>query len=388
MGVPDGVDLTVLSDALAAEYPVATLYADLRQPERQRDAVIATRHEPAFKALAASGCPPAVINSLRTAVADSAGASESGMWVAGDAGVLAHIPLDREVPVISAFGVPHLAPLILHTPEPMSAAVVLLDSRQAQIHVLRDGLSAQRLTMSGRSARGHAIDLIEQILAPADLYARKTAAAGWFGFDQKQRDHGVENAWIAHARTVATSVRARFTPGSVDAVVIAGDPHHRAALADLLRSELTMPVQVVEGGGPAPWRDVSAVADAALVELAILRTKHRAALLETWQESMHPRHATARQGLVTTLAAIREQRVSDLLLTRDAPLETRGVVGHEPWLIGMDPAEINAYAPSQIHAGPVVDLAIRAVALTGGQVHALTALPPAAQGMAALMRWP
>lgn len=381
------MDLSFLNQALTSTAPVATVYADLREPVLERDAVVATRREAVLRSLAAAGCPDATIGALRAAIAASVGWSESGLFLATGSELLARVPLDREVPGTAAWGMAHLSPLILQTPEPMTAAVVLVDGRQAQIHILRDGASAQRTAMITAAQRGPAMMLIDHIIAPADLYTRKTTSAGWFALDQKARDHGVENAWQIHARSIASAVLSAATEHHVDLIAIAGDVHHRTLLADMVRDHGSTPVHVLHAGGPAPWLDLAPVRDAVIVEMAVYRTAARGRMLEAWQEGMHPRHAMARQGIATTLAAIREQRVSTLLLTRDAPLEARGVVGEQPWLVGMDPAEIDAYAPHQMQTGPLCDLAIRAVALAGGQAQALTALPPSAQGMAALLRW-
>lgn len=386
-GYPQGVDLSLLYEALVTQSPVATVYADLREPVLERDSIVAARYEADLRGLTASGCPDSVVGMVREGLSSVVGTSESGLIIASQDGILAQVPLDREVPTGATWGHPWLTPLILHTPEPMSALVVLVDSRQAQIHILRDGLSASRVAMINANQRGHAMTMVEQIIAPADLYTRKTAAAGWFGFDQKQRDHGVENAWLTHSRSVAHAVSLRLSQTPVDMIAIAGETRHRSAIMDVLGERTSVPIHSIDGGGLAPWLSVSAVRDAVLVEMAVHRTARRGRVLEAWQEGMHPRHGTARQGIVTTLGAIREQRVSALLLTRDAPIDARGVVGDQPWLVGMDAAEIDAYAPTTLRTGPMIDLAIRAVALGHGDVHAMTVLPPAAQGMAALLRW-
>lgn len=280
--------------------------------------------------------------------------------------------------------------VVRHEPEPPARDVgrvgtlprlgTLLEWEQAAIPhlvVLADRAGADIVVV-----RRNGDEDIETVGADSgdDPDLRRNQPGGW---SQRRYQQRAENLWEERAEEVAQEVCALVGKIGARLVVVAGD----VRAIQLLRQELPREVDALVreiSGGRSPDGSEDAVA-AETVRLAdSVAAEDTVACLQRLKEQAG-RGALAAEGIEATLAALREARVDVLLVHDDPDDEREAFFAAEPNLVATDATVLKEVGATDVTAGRLVDVALRAAFGTGAAVRIVPAT--VSEGMAALLRF-
>jgi hypothetical protein len=208
----------------------------------------------------------------------------------------------------------------------------------------------------------------------------KSALGGW---SQARYQRSAEEAWAENAKEFAAAVTAAAERTGAELIVLGGDQRARSLLLDQLGRPLRDLVVIVD-------REVAADSDqlAEAAQQEIQRRAERAA--QDGLELVRTRlgHGRAAEGLAGIVAARRGGQVSDLFIADDPSSTARLWIGPGGAELGLSEQELRDLGT----AGPVADRAdaalVRALALTGAELHFIPEDEPAPpDGVAALLRY-
>ncbi|HEU4515472.1 MAG TPA: Vms1/Ankzf1 family peptidyl-tRNA hydrolase [Nocardioidaceae bacterium] len=205
----------------------------------------------------------------------------------------------------------------------------------------------------------------------------KNAPGGWEGLAQGRYQRRAEDSWAHNAGAVAEAVAAAVRRVEADILVIAGDDRAEHLFLEKLPESVRKGLTVKRIPGSRS-RDGSEQNRAGAIEAAVREAveEQTAALWQQFLEERHP-HGLAVEGGYETLGALASGRVATLFVAEDAAMGAKAWFGPAPTEVV--PVGEGLPVPPEARKGRLVDVAVRAALLTGGEVRVI----PAAAGF-----WP
>ena len=365
--LPDGlIDLSRYQPLLAAESPVATIAMATPAAENAGPAN-EMRAQEVIQPLLEAGVPDPVLQTVLATVPDSHKLGE-GLAVYANREGLLHL---RHSPVAPRWELARW--------DTLASLSVLLDWDQHQpryLVVIVDRTGADLIASGAGTA-----DRIEQ--TGTDRYpVARNAPGGWS--QHRYQQHAMDN-WERNAHEVATATSDMAADVRPDVVLVGGDPRSVSLLMDALAPDLAtrcvcVPgTRAADGGGDRTAREV-----ARMVETEVAR--RTVAAIEEFR--MHLGRADrAVEGAEATFDALRQGRVSALLIHDDPDDDRRAWFGEEPNTVGLSAERITGVGSGPIRDGRLVDVALRAAIGTSATARLVPRRGGPAEGIGALLRW-
>ncbi|WP_182873722.1 Vms1/Ankzf1 family peptidyl-tRNA hydrolase [Microbispora sp. H10670] len=341
--------------------PYASVYLDTDRSSEGAANVVQRRWAHLRELLAAEGAPPEALDPIGELMLDPVWAAPGRAVFARRGEVVLTEPLAcrprRQTARWSPL--PHVVPLLAQRGEHVPHIEVLADRAGGDVAVVADG---QRRELTVEVAEGP---------------IQKTGAGGW---SQRNFEREVEETWRRNAVAVAEVVEKEAHAIGAEVVVLAGDPKARALVTDHLAKDVVRRLTVAEHGSRAPGADPHHFRQETDAACRAWVDRRCAELLGAFAAG------PAVAGLQETARALRDRRVSTVLV-RDDPSSTATMwIGPEPTHLSTDPAELGAWGVEE----PVrerADAALaRAVAATDAQLWFVDHID-SPDGIGALLRF-
>ncbi|HEY9505144.1 MAG TPA: Vms1/Ankzf1 family peptidyl-tRNA hydrolase [Gemmatimonadales bacterium] len=347
--------------------PFISIYLDSSRTDQRGAAEVELRWRRLSELLAERGATEAELAPVHDLVSDPASAVPGqALFLAGGRIVYAEAlpnPPRRQTARLSPL--PHVMPLLAQRGENVPHLRVMADHTGADVLVIAAG-SPRELTVAAET-----------------WPLQKTAQGGW---SQKRYERGVELTWERNAMAVARVIDEEVRRLGAELVILAGETKSRALVRDHVGKEAADRIVVVEHGARGPGaglrlftKEVEAVLDDHL-------GRRRAAMLDTYGTGRG--RGLAVDGLTATVRALRERRVSDLLIVDDPSADGMLWTGPDGDQLATDAGELRQWGV----ADPVrerTDAALaRAAALSDAELWFVS--PPeldSADGVAAILRF-
>jgi Bacterial archaeo-eukaryotic release factor family 2 len=318
-----------------------------RVQERALEAIDA-RWRAAREGLSAAGASPATLDAVAAAIGGADEAARGQAVFARDGAVTFTGALDgpprREIARLAPL--PHVMPLLAQHRPPIP---------HLRVSATRTGGEIVAIGGSGDEWRDW--------VAGQQWPIHKTSVGGW---SQDRYQRSVEETWNSNAKQLAAEVVAVAGRIGAQHVIVAGDVRARSLLLDHLPKLLAESAAVVDVEVNADSPAVAQAADRALSAWADHDVRQR---FDDWRT--HVAHGLGVEGLAATMAAFRDDQVSDLFLVDD-PTSTAaawiGPAGHDLAVTKQDLLDRNVPAPVTDRADAAI---VRAVASTDAELHFL-----------------
>ena len=366
--VPGGfIDLSRYQPLLAAEPPVATVALGTPAAVENAGPANELRAREVIRPIEEAGAPEAVIEAVLATVS---GAHQHGEGLAVYA---------------SPQGLLHLR----HSPVPPRRELARWDTL-ASLSLLLDWDQHQpRYLVVLVDHRG--ADLIASGAGTADRYEEagserypvaRNAPGGWS--QRRYQQHAMDN-WARSAHEVAAAVVDLAAEVRPDVVLVGGDPRSVGLLTEALPSEVAAGTVAVSGTRAADGGDDQAAREVArMVQTEVAR--QTVAAVEEFR--MHlGRGDRAVEGAEATFDALRQGRVSALLIHDDPKDQRRAWFGQEVNTVGLSTGQIEGVGSGPLCDGRLVDVALRAAIGTSARVRLVPRGGGPAEGIGALLRW-
>lgn len=366
--LPEGFrDLSRYQPLLEAEGPVATIALVTEAAMENAGPANELRAKDMLRSLAEAGVPEVVVEAVLATVPDAHRAGE-GLAVYANSEGLLHL---RHSPV------PPRQELARW--DTLASLSVLLDWDQHQpryVVALVDHTGAD-LMASGAGTP----DRYEE--AGSERYpVARNAPGGWS--QRRYQQHAMDN-WDRNAHEVAAALSDMAAEVRPDVILLGGDPRTVGLLKDALAPDLSPSVATVpgaraaDGGGDNTAREV-----ARLVETEVAR--RTVAALEEFRLHLG-RGDRAVEGVEATFDALRQGRVSALLIHDDPDDGRRAWFGAEPGTVGVSAGDLEGVGSGPVGEGRLVDVALRGAVGTSAGVRLVPRAGGPAEGIGALLRW-
>ncbi len=327
-----------LSAVCRSEGPFATVVLDVSHNTEDADHRAEVRRKDVQERLAAQGAPPAVVDRVDAALADSdPPVGEAGrVLVVDEREVLVDVQLDASPPAeqVAWAPLPDLLTVVGAVPEQVSTVVVRVDEEGGELLAPGD---ARPETVAGRTKPVH-----------------KARGGGWSHRSMQSR---VEETWKQNVAQVATLVDERVRATDARLLVIVGDTRSRARLREALpERSARIADEVPRSGGEAPAEVGSAVGRS--VDL-LLQGERRAAFAR-YAEAAGRAEGFAVTGLAAVVDAARAQAIDTLFVDPARVVDTVIWGSAEPTLLGRTRAELTDLGAERPREVSAVSAMIRA----------------------------
>ena len=367
-GVVDPATVADVAQAYQATGPFVTVYLTTEpavENAAQRDEL---RWRNLRQELADQGAPERALAAIDPLVPDAhrQGRTLAAAVSAEGLSVVRHEPEPPARDVVSVAPLPRLGTVLEWEQAAIPHLVVLADRAGADIVVVRRSGDEDIATVG--ADRGD------------DPELRRNQPGGW---SQRRYQQRAENLWEERAEEVAQEVCTLAGKIGARLVVVAGD----VRAIQLLRQELPREVgDLVReiSGGRSPDGSEDAVAAETVRLAASVAAEDTVACMQRLKEQAG-RGALAAEGIEATLAALREARVDVLLVDDDPDDEREAFFAAEPNLVATDATVLKELGATDVTAGRLVDVALRAAFGTGAGVRIVPGTVP--EGIAALLRY-
>jgi hypothetical protein len=365
MTILNGIDDAPLTELLAGDLPVATVYFDLRATA---GADASLRWRTAAAELTDQGAPPETVNALAGLVLGAPpGPGVLAAFALGTTVTLTVVLPDADVPDLARYGaLPYLRPLLGWQQERPARVMAVLDRTGADISAYPAG-SDEPVTTA--------------VTGPDDEIERNAPR----GMSQRRYQNRAEDSWEHNAVAVAEALARQLRRFDADILLLAGDVRALQYLRDHLPKWIHASVTVRQlSGGRADDGSTTRLAEQLTIETRRIVAEQLEASLAEFAAHVGTGGIAVR-GPDETFAALAAGRVRSLLLPDSDAHGGRASFGPGPTDVALRPESLRQ-AGLPTYDAPLEDVAIRAALLTGAEVR-LVADPPQAFEIAALCRF-
>ncbi|HEX5598782.1 MAG TPA: Vms1/Ankzf1 family peptidyl-tRNA hydrolase [Micromonosporaceae bacterium] len=362
------MELSFLRPLYARPGPWASVYLDASQDTADAKSAVQLRWRSLYEQLGDQGAEPETVDALDRVIRGHEPRP-------GDYG-LAAFATDGEVVLAEYLSAPPRADLARYGPLPHVMPLVAQRGEQvAWVRVLanRTGADLDSVSVGGVPRRAH-------VRGGESFPIRKVKPGSW---TQKRFQREAETTWQRNANDAARATAELAEIVGAEVIVVAGDPHARAALAGALPDRWQDRLVLTDAGSRAAGADPERLEDVTVQAIAEVAAQHTRSALDRYgqQEGLG-------DGLEPVVAALQRSQVDTLLIVDDPSSTATLWIGPDPTDIGMTADELRALAvpdPVEVRADAAL---LRALSATDASIALVDPdEAPLRDGIGAVLRY-